>query len=117
MNIVDAPLPAPVVLEPASGASAVASPSLSKKELKEQEKEKKREEKERAKREKEERATLKKEKKVSFLLSSTCILSFFFIVRRARRNRKLIIPQKAACVFSYINPHQQPIFFINSNMS
>ncbi|CTQ87033.1 Calponin-homology (CH) domain-containing protein [Caenorhabditis elegans] len=63
VNIVDAPLPAPVVLEPASGASAVASPSLSKKELKEQEKEKKREEKERAKREKEERATLKKEKK------------------------------------------------------
>ncbi|CAB3401181.1 unnamed protein product [Caenorhabditis bovis] len=41
----------------------VASPTLSKKELKEQEKEKKREEKERAKREKEERATLKKDKK------------------------------------------------------
>ncbi|ULT80006.1 hypothetical protein L3Y34_010535 [Caenorhabditis briggsae] len=63
VNIVDAPLPPPVALEAPVGVAAVASPSLSKKELKEQEKEKKREEKERAKREKEERATLKKEKK------------------------------------------------------
>uniref|UniRef100_A0A8R1DTB9 Calponin-homology (CH) domain-containing protein n=1 Tax=Caenorhabditis japonica TaxID=281687 RepID=A0A8R1DTB9_CAEJA len=58
VNIIDAPLP-PVIYETA----AVASPSLSKKELKEQEKEKKKEEKERAKREKEEKATLKREKK------------------------------------------------------
>uniref|UniRef100_A0A1I7TZT2 Tubulin_C domain-containing protein n=2 Tax=Caenorhabditis tropicalis TaxID=1561998 RepID=A0A1I7TZT2_9PELO len=67
VNIVDAPLPAPVVLEAPVGTAAVASPSLSKKELKEQEKEKKREEKERAKREKEERATLKREKKTNLV--------------------------------------------------
>ncbi|CAI5454030.1 unnamed protein product [Caenorhabditis angaria] len=63
VNIIDAPQPPPPPPAIVSQENVIASPSLSKKELKEQEKEKKREEKERAKREKEERATLKKEKK------------------------------------------------------
>lgn len=101
MNIIDAPVP-PVVLE----AAAVASPSLSKKELKDLEKEKRREEKERAKREKEERATLKKEKKVSRTRPFSFASHFLvFYSRRARKNKrksKKQFSQKAVCVFSYI---------------
>ncbi|CAD6188807.1 unnamed protein product [Caenorhabditis auriculariae] len=85
VNIVDPPTP-PVAVE------GLASPSLSKKDLKKEEKEKKKGEKERARREKEERAaTLKREKKSKHKFVSKTAVSKIPSLSRVGQPSSLVV--------------------------